>query len=165
MNDKALNPVRSPEVAPSSGSLFASLQNEINRLFSDFGAGLPSLRQPLWTGLTTNSTLSPRMDVAETDKTIELTAELPGLQDKDIEVTLTDNVLTIRGEKKSEKDEENKDYHLVERRYGSFARRMELPAGIDPSKIEARFSNGVLTVTVAKIPPSVAQKIEVKQAA
>lgn len=165
MSEKALNPLGPSGTSSSPSGLFSSLQNEINRLFNDFGTGITTFKHPLLTSLSMSSDLSPRMDVAETDKAIELTAELPGLQEKDVEVTLTDNVLTIRGEKKSERDEKNKDYHLVERRYGSFARRMELPSGIDSSKIEARFSNGVLTVTVPKSPASVAQKIEIKKAA
>ncbi|MDT3379660.1 Hsp20/alpha crystallin family protein [Labrys neptuniae] len=165
MSDKVPNPLGSPRVNSAPSSLFASLQTEVNRLFNDFGSGFPNFRQSLWTGQSTNADLSPRMDVAETDQAIELTAELPGLQEKDIEVTLTDNVLTIRGDKKSERDETNKNYHLVERRYGSFARRMELPPGIDASKIDAKFSNGVLVVTVPKSSPSVARKIDVKNAA
>ena len=135
---------------------FSMLQHEIDRLFDGFTRSFAPFSQ---------NPVVPNMDVAETDQAIELTAELPGLQEKDIEVTLTDKVLTIRGDKKSEREETNKNYHLVERRYGSFARRMELPPGIDASKIDAKFSNGVLVVTVPKSSPSVARKIDVKNAA
>jgi len=70
------------------------------------------------------------MDVSETDKVMEITAELPGLEKKDVELNITDNL--IRGEKKGEREEKNKDYHLVERSFGSFARSVELPAGVKP---------------------------------
>ena len=77
------------------------------------------------------------MDLSETDKVIEITVELPGLEKKDVELNITDNLLTIRGEKKSEREEKNKDYHLVERSFGSFARSVELPAGVKPEDITA----------------------------
>jgi HSP20 family protein len=99
----------------------AFLQQEIDRLFDGFSRSFPSF--------TTAATV-PTMDVAETDKVIEITAELPGLKKKDVELNVTDNLLTIRGEKRSEREEKNKDYHLVERSFGSFARSVELPAGV-----------------------------------
>jgi HSP20 family protein len=105
------------------------------------------------------------MDVSETEKVIEITAELPGLEEKDVDIRFADGVLTIRGEKKSEKEEKDKDYHLVERRYGSFARSVSLPANTDPAKIKATIENGVLKVTVQKPEPKVAKKIDVKTAA
>jgi HSP20 family protein len=76
--------------------------------------------------------LMPSMDVTETDKEIEITAELPGLEEKDVQINLSDNLLTIRGEKKAEKEQKEKDYRLVERSYGSFSRTLELPDGVDP---------------------------------
>jgi HSP20 family protein len=141
---------------------FTSLQQEIDRLFDDFGRNFPRLGA---LGFTQAGDLVPRMDVKENDKAIELTAELPGLTEKDVEVDLADNVLTVRGEKKAEKDEKKQDYRTVERRYGSFLRRIELPAGVDPAAITASLSNGVLTVSVPKPAPSITKKIEVKSAA
>jgi HSP20 family protein len=79
----------------------------------------------------------PKMDVSETDKEIEVTAELPGLEEKDIQLNLADNVLTIRGEKKNEREEKEKDYHLVERSYGSFTRSVQLPDGVNVDGIKA----------------------------
>jgi len=103
--------------------------------------------------------------VTESDKEIEITAELPGLEEKDVQVNLSDNVLTIRGEKKAEKEQKEKDYHLIERNYGSFARSLDLPAGIDPDSVKATIDKGVLKVTVPKPAPAVAKKIDVKSAA
>ena len=105
------------------------------------------------------------MDVTETDKQIEITAELPGLEEKDVQINLADNVLTIRGEKKAEKEEKDKTYRLVERSYGSFVRSLELPQGVNADAIKASIDKGVLTVTVPKPAPAQAKKIEVKAAA
>jgi HSP20 family protein len=110
----------------------------------------------------------PSIDVAETDKAIEITAELPGLERKDVDISLEDNVLTIRGEKKVEqeqKDDKNKNYRLAERSYGVFYRVLELPTAIDPSSVQATMSKGVLKVTIPKPARPQAEKIEVKEAA
>jgi HSP20 family protein len=104
----------------------------------------------------------PSMDVVETENEIEITAELPGLEEKDVQVNVVDNVLTIKGEKKSEKEETDKNYRMFERSYGSFSRRLELPNGVNPDDIKARLANGVLKVTVPKPPPAQAKKVEVK---
>jgi len=138
---------------------FASLQQEIEKLFDDFGMRFSS------SGAGPTGTLAPRMDVAETDKAIELTAELPGLEEKDVDVNLSDNILTIRGEKKSEKEEKDKNYRVVERNYGSFFRSFELPPGVKGEGIQASIAKGVLTVRIPKPEPTVSKKIEVKTAA
>jgi HSP20 family protein len=102
----------------------------------------------------------PRTNVSETDKEIQVTAELPGVDQKDIEITLTGGDLLIKGEKKSEVDEKKDDkgrtYHRVERSFGSFQRRLALPYDVDPNKVQASFKDGVLTVTLPK--PAEAQK-------
>jgi HSP20 family protein len=103
------------------------------------------------------------MDIAETEKAYEITAELPGMSESDVEVIASNGDLTIKGEKKEEKEEKEekkKDYYLSERRYGSFERRMQIPKGVDADKIEATFKKGVLTVTLPKTPQ--AQKPEKK---
>jgi HSP20 family protein len=105
------------------------------------------------------------MDVAETDKVIEITVELPGLEKKDVELNVTDNLLTIRGEKRSEREEKNKDYHLVERSFGSFPRSVELPEGVKPEDITAEIARGVLKVTVQKPAPKQSKQIDIKTAA
>jgi HSP20 family protein len=107
----------------------------------------------------------PSMDVSETDKEIEITTELPGLEEKDIQLNVADDVLTVRGEKKNEREESEKDYHLVERSYGSFVRSVQLPTGVNAEGIKAVMSKGVLKVTVPKPAPAQSKKIDIKSAA
>jgi HSP20 family protein len=135
------------------------LQREIDRLFDDVAQGVPT------PGSMAASELMVSMDVAETDKDIELTVELPGIEPKDVDISISDNVLTIKGEKKVEKEEKDKNYRRVERSYGSFMRSIELPAGVAPDAIKAAVNNGVLKVTVPKPAAAEAKKIEVKSAA
>ena len=96
--------------------------------------------------------MTPSVDVREDDKQIVIEAELPGIDEKNVSVTLQDGVLTVRGEKKFEKKEEQENYHMMERRYGSFMRSMRLPDTVDEENISAKIDKGVLTVTVAKKP-------------
>jgi HSP20 family protein len=107
----------------------------------------------------------PSMDLSETDKEIEITAELPGLEEKDIQLNLTDNVLTIRGDKMNGREETKKDYHVVERTYRSFTRAVQLPEGLNADGIKAVMSKGVLKVTVPKPVPAQTKKIDIKAAA
>jgi HSP20 family protein len=141
---------------------FISLQREIDRLFDDFTRGFPKL-QTFTAG--NGGMLTPRTNVTETDKEIEITAELPGLEEKDVQVNFADGVLTIRGEKKAEKEEKDKNYRLVERSYGSFERSIALPGGVKPEDVKATMAKGVLSVKVAKPVPVQSRKIEVKSAA
>ena len=108
---------------------------------------------------------TPPIDVYETEDRYVVTAELPGLEKKDVELNVADNLLTIRGEKKNEREEKNKDYHLVERSYGSFSRSVELPSGVKVEDISAEIANGVLKVTVPKPAPKQTKQIEIKSAA
>jgi HSP20 family protein len=145
-----------------SALTFAPLHREIDRLFDEFARGLSPV------GALGQPSLMPSMDVAETDKEIEITVELPGLERKDVEISLDDDVLTIRGEKKVEteqKDDKNKSYHVSERSFGVFYRVLQLPAGIDPKSVQATMSNGVLKIKIPKPARSEAKKIEVKEAA
>jgi HSP20 family protein len=141
---------------------FASLQREIDRLFEDFTKGFPSFAA---SNAGNGGSLVPTTDVTETDKDIEITAELPGIEEKDVQVNFADGVLTIRGEKKAEKEEKDKNYRLVERSYGSFERSITLPEGVKPEEVKATIAKGVLTVKVPKPAPAQAKKIEVKSAA
>lgn len=136
---------------------FALLQNEIDRLFDGFGRNFPAF--------STRGANLPRMDVSETDKQIEITAELPGLEAKDVKVDLVDNVLTIQGESKSEREESKKDYHLIERSFGSFNRSVQLPDGVKADDVTAEIAKGLLKVIVKKPVPKQAKQIEVKAAA
>jgi len=118
---------------------------------------------PVTTGLSAAST-SLRLDVKEDDKSFHVTADLPGLTEKDVDVTFQDGMLTVRGEKKIERDEKKDTWHITERSYGSFARQLSFPANIDAEGILAKFDKGVLTVTLPKLPDeqTKAKKIEVK---
>ena len=98
--------------------------------------------------------VAPAMDLVERDNEYEITAELPGIEEKDVELKLVNRTLTIKGEKSEQKEEKQKDYYLSERRYGSFQRSFQLPEGVDADKIEASFAKGVLTVKVPKTPGS-----------
>ena len=103
---------------------------------------------------------APAVDVINKEKAYEITAELPGMDESNIDVKFSDGALTIKGEKKDEREEKKKDYYLSERRYGSFQRSFGVPDGVDADKIEAQFKNGVLTVTLPKT--AEAQKSEKK---
>jgi HSP20 family protein len=122
---------------------FAAMQREINRVFDDFGRGSLTSR---WA----DTDVSPRIDVAETDSTLEVTAELPGLDEKDVDVVLRDDILTVKGEKRSEREEKKKDYHLVERSFGSFSRSVRLPFEVDSEAVKAHFNKGVLKIVINK---------------
>ena len=159
MNLKSLIPVGRQRGVARADNPFLSLQQEIDRLFEDFGRGFPAF------GAGVTGALVPTMDVSETDKEIEITAELPGLEEKDVQINVADNVLTIRGEKKAGKEEKEKNYRLVERSYGSFERSLELPKGVNLDAIKASIDKGVLKVTVPKPVPAQVKKVEVKTAA
>lgn len=120
------------------------LRREMNRLFDDFFRGwdLPAAFN--------GAALTPHVDVKESDKEITVTAELPGVSEKDVEVSISGDVLTLKGEKKAEKEEKEENWHRIERRYGSFHRSFGLPAEVDAEKIAASYKNGVLTVTLPK---------------
>ncbi|MFQ5958096.1 MAG: Hsp20/alpha crystallin family protein [Alphaproteobacteria bacterium] len=136
---------------------FRSLHREVDRLFEDFMRGLDI--PPFRTG---DGLMVPDVDVAETDKEIQVSVELPGVDEKDIEVSLSDGVLTIRGEKRVEKEEKDKEYHRLERSYGAFERALTMPVAIDEDKVDATFAKGVLTITVQKKPGAKAAKHKIK---
>jgi len=148
---------------------FQTLRSEMDRLFDNFLTGMPPLT-PSFTGFhqafPAAQGLTPAWDVKETEKEFVVTADLPGIDEKDIELTIRDGVLRLRGEKKSEKTSVGSNYHVMERSHGSFHRSIRLPASIDEDKIAARFDRGVLTITVPKRPEAVKEqkKIEIKGA-
>lgn len=125
---------------------FEDLHTQMNQLFDGF---FDNFERSSWLPSAAKG-LSPSFDVAETDEAIEVTAELPGMDEKDIDVTLDENVLTIKGEKKEEHEERKKDYHVSERSYGVFQRSFSLPEGIEKDKVDAKFKKGVLHVTLPK---------------
>ena len=146
---------------------FDSLRREVDRLFEDFAGGLWRSSfgrsffdiEPAWRSRSAMSTM-PAIDVTETDKAYAITAELPGMDEKNVEVKVADDILTVKGEKQEEKEEKTKDYHLSERSFGSFQRAFQVPSGVDTDKIDAKFSKGVLRVTLPK--STEAQKAEKK---
>ena len=105
---------------------------------------------------------SPRVDISEKDAEYLVRADLPGLSKEEVKITLHDNVLTIRGEKKEEVKEESKNYHLCERRYGKFMRSFRLPTQVDNLKIDANFKDGVLTIALPKSEAAKPKEIEIK---
>jgi HSP20 family protein len=165
MNMRSMVPFRQRSLVQPDLSMFGTLQSQVDRLFDDFARGFGTLAG------NGNGALMPNMDISETDKEFVITAEMPGLERKDVEVSLEDNVLTIRGEKKQEispddKDEnKDKNVHVSERSYGIFYRVLELPTKVDPASVQATMSNGVLKVTIPKPSRPEAKKIEVKEAA
>ncbi|MCE2575224.1 Hsp20/alpha crystallin family protein [Komagataeibacter sp. FNDCR2] len=149
--------------APSpSRPVFDTLRRELDRVFEDFPSTL--WRRPisgferLWSPREAAFNIVPAIDVVEKDTAYTLVAELPGMDEKNIELKVSGNVLSIRGEKCEESTEEQKNYHYSERRFGSFMRSFPIPEGVDTAKIDASFSNGLLTVSLPKTPE--AQKDE-----
>jgi len=125
------------------------LQSEVNRAFEQFWRGFDLPTSGAWdTGLASGS--MPPVDVRETGKEIEIVAELPGMDKGDVDVSVADGTLIIRGEKKAEHEKEEKGYRLRERSFGRVERVVPLPEGVDLDAVQAKFKNGVLTVTVPK---------------
>jgi HSP20 family protein len=159
-----------PALAGEAWRPFESLRKEVDRLFEDFGDDF--WRRPLRSLATLERSwpkkfpANPAVDVTETDKAFEITAELPGMDEKNVEVSVANDGLTIRGEKNEETEEKKKDYYVSERRYGSFERYFGLPEGVDADKIEATFKNGVLKVILPKTVEAQkpAKKIDIKPA-
>lgn len=144
-----------------------SLRREIDRIFDDFDGS--SWRAPLRNSLfdiRPSWVAAPAIDVVETSQAYEVTAELPGVEEKDIDVSMSNGFLVIKGEKRKEHEENKKGYYSHERQYGSFERRFAMPEGIDTAKIEAVFKKGVLIITLPKTAEALKaeKKIAVKAA-
>jgi HSP20 family protein len=143
--------LRGGEITPRYSEPFGMLRSEMDRLFDTFlGGGLSTFPSLFSSGVGRSSMLVPRIDVKETDKEIVIAAELPGAEEKDISLTLQNGILTLQGEKKIEYDEEKENYRMMERSYGSFQRSLRLPDTVDEDKVDARFENGLLKVTLPK---------------
>lgn len=136
---------------PEEADPLLALRQQMTRVFDDFfsGVGLPSFAGPE-PATTVAVILTPRMDVSETADAVQLAVELPGLDEDDIDVTLDGDVLTIRGEKTTQRDEDERDYHIIERAEGTFLRTVRLPFEADPEQVQAAFQDGVLTITIPK---------------
>ena len=119
-----------------------SLQNQMSRLFQDFGRGSEEL--------LTSGTFVPAADIYEDEHNITIKLEVPGIEEKDLDIHLENNTLTIRGERNFEKEEKEENFHRVERRYGAFARSFTLPTSIDNDNAQASYENGILKIKLAK---------------
>lgn len=140
--------------------LFA-LQHRMNRMFDDFFRGFDI--EPFG-HFADEGVFMPHMNISEDEKEITVTAELPGIDNKDLDISVTKDILTIKGEKKTETEDKKKNYHRIERSFGSFSRTIALPEGVDESKVAAELKKGVLKITIPKAPNAQPQqkKIEVK---
>jgi HSP20 family protein len=141
---------------------FSRMHREMDRLFEDMFPA--SGRLSFSPGFRTKVDLMPSLDVSETDESLEVSADLPGMDTDDVSVTLNDGMLTISGERKEEKEEKEKNYYRSERSYGSFVRRLALPFAVDEDHIQARFDKGVLKIVLPKSPEVKAheRRIEIK---
>lgn len=150
---------RAPESKSDDNNPIATLQRDMNRVFESFWNRVGDLDWPWGSG-------EAKSDVVETKDHVEVSIELPGMEMKDIEVSVTDDMLTIKGEKKVERQEEKKGYYLSERSYGAIYRTIPLPPGVDGEKAKASFKNGVLTIRLPQTPEAQAKvkRIEVKGA-
>lgn len=127
------------------------LQREIDQIFDNFFRGFP-FAPVTRSELSPAGFMLPRVDIGESRKQYTITVEIPGVDEKDIELTVEDGTLTIRGEKRSETVDEDEQFHRVERTYGAFQRVISLPTDADEDHIQAKFKNGVLTITIPKRP-------------
>ena len=179
-SEKAAEAGGLPMMRPMAG-YFQTLHDQLDRMFEDFASGFPfGMRMPRFPrsmfeiepfrgverALAPLGVMHPSVDIAESDKELTVSAELPGMTEKEVEVVLSDDMLTIKGEKRLEKEEKEKNYYLMERSYGAFQRSFRLPETVDTGKIAASFDNGVLTVRAPKRPQAAAKekqkKIQIK---
>jgi len=142
------------EVSP-----LVELRGEMDRLFDSF------IRDPwgsLSEGLGGQRSWLPTVDIAETDQDVTVRAEIPGINPRDLEISVSGNRLTLAGEKKDHTEKQSKDYYHTESHYGAFRRTIELPSGVDPEQVSAEHSNGVVTIRLKKTRAAATRKIEVK---
>ena len=136
----------------------SSFRREMNRLFDRFFEDWP------FRVGADGTQWAPSVDVSETAKEVIVKAELPGIDPKEIDVSVNGDVLTLRGERKKEEEKKGENFHRLERRYGTFARSIRLPAEVDVNKVSAEYKDGILTINLAKTKESSVKKIEVKAA-
>lgn len=135
-----------------------TFRREMDRLFDRFFEGWPF--RPWAEGRE----WAPSVDVSETAKQVMVKAEVPGMDPKDIDIAITGDVLTIRGERKQEEEKKDENFHRIERSYGAFSRSVRLPAEVDANKVDATYKNGVLKIALPKTKQATVKKIEVKAA-
>lgn len=150
MANRDLTPWNRGGLTPFGRDPFSSFRSEIDRLFDDFFAPAMGEGRNVAGPAQSAALLRPSIDVDETDQAYRVSAELPGLTEKDVELNLRDNALTISGEKRSEREEEKGGRRYAERSFGRFERTIPFPAEVDADRVDAVFRNGVLTVTLPK---------------
>jgi HSP20 family protein len=143
------------EVTPWRPFEFEKMRREMDRLWDSFFESKPTRRvgEGEW---------APSLDISETKGDLVVKAELPGIDPKDIDISLNEGILTIKGEKRQEKEEKEEGYHLVERSYGSFTRSIRLPREIQSEKINASYKNGVLKITLPKTEEAKKKEVKIK---
>jgi HSP20 family protein len=150
---------------PSSRNtdVFEAMKSEMDRVFDRFHHGWPSL--PRIFASSDIDVVIPTLDLKDTGKSIVIEAELPGVDEKDVTLTVKDGILTLKGEKRQKKEEKGENHYLMERSYGSFVRSVQLPDSIDENKVDARYEKGVLTITAEKRPEAVKaeKRIEIRK--
>lgn len=142
-----------PALQRSASDVFSPIQREFNRLFDQLGNGWDTF---------TDIAVSPRMDMQDTKDAIQVTVELPGLTQDDVKIAIEDDVLTVSGEKKAEKDVKEENYRFSERAYGSFSRSILLPRSVDADKIKATMTDGVLKIVAPKDGTAAAKTIKIQ---
>ena len=167
MADVPVEVKKTAPAQPNVPDVWNSFRGEMDRLFDRFG--FPSLRrmfdiEPSWRSASPFNFSAPAIDMSEDEKVYKISAELPGIDAKDIDVSVSGDTLVLRGEKRQAKEEKDKNYHFSERAYGSFQRSFQLPSTVDRDKVAADFSKGVLTITLPKTAEAQKpqKKIEVK---
>jgi HSP20 family protein len=153
--------VKSPVKGPARGDVstfepFRTLRKQVDDLFTNFTVSwphfeMPKIEWPVLAGEGKESAIA-RFDLSENGNAVKVVADIPGMDEKDVEVLVRNGVLTIKGEKKSEREEEGEDFYVSERSFGSFSRAFRLPDGVDEQAVAAKFDKGVLTVDLPKIP-------------
>ncbi len=159
-----IEPAKQTRPAVRSRDLLGSLRDEMERVFEQFDRGWGTLPS-VFTGTAGRAGIVPHFDVRDDGKTLTIEAELPGVDEKDVTVSLADGVLTIKGEKKQEREEKQDNYYLSERSFGSFERSLRMPEWVDDGKVEAHFDKGVLKVAAPRKAEAVKseRQIEIKK--
>lgn len=161
--------VKNGSPAPRSADIFSVMRNEMDRVFERFThawPNMPPMGLPHLFDRIAGDVVLPTVDVKDTGKSVVIEVELPGVDEKDISLSVKDRMLTIKGEKRQSKEEKGENHYLMERSYGSFMRALQLPVGVDESKIEAHYDKGVLMITAEKSAGAVQpeRRIEIRKA-
>lgn len=144
-----------PSVQRSAAQILNPLQREVNRFFDELGSG--------WQAFT-EVRLTPNMDVVNTPDHLEITVELPGMAREDVKISVDDDLLTVSGEKKAEKETKDRSYRVFERTYGEFSRSVYLPPSVDTGKIAATMADGVLRITMPRRSDAGSKTIKIQPA-